>query len=175
MVSFAMIGVANALVDFGVFAFAYKLLGTASRAIQHRCYLPAALVTALALIVLYIIVLAKRALQRRASLLEYILLGGFTLLLVTTAILRHPGFSAMRTISDNDGYLVLGFPFPWLPIASLVLLVLASAIAALHVFPHPTSLPPDPYSCPLSAVRWLRPRCYSGLRSPYSAWDLRTR
>ena len=27
MVSFAMIGVANALVDFGVFAFAYKLLG----------------------------------------------------------------------------------------------------------------------------------------------------
>ena len=27
MVSFATIGVANALVDFGVFAFAYKLLG----------------------------------------------------------------------------------------------------------------------------------------------------
>src|SRR6476661_4030415 len=27
MVSFAMVGVANALVDFGVFAFAYKLLG----------------------------------------------------------------------------------------------------------------------------------------------------
>jgi putative flippase GtrA len=28
MVSFAMVGVANALVDFGVFALAYKLLGT---------------------------------------------------------------------------------------------------------------------------------------------------
>ena len=36
MVSFAMIGVANALVDFGVFAFAYKVPGNASRAIQRR-------------------------------------------------------------------------------------------------------------------------------------------